>query len=49
MIAFHRFLAAGEPAASALALAQQELFDTHPAATAAAAGFVSIGTRNCRP
>jgi tetratricopeptide (TPR) repeat protein len=44
MIAFHRFLAAGEPAAHALALAQQQLGGTHPAATAAAAGFVSIGT-----
>jgi tetratricopeptide (TPR) repeat protein len=47
MIAFHRFLAAGELVASALARAQQELSDTHPAATAAAAGFVSIGTRAC--
>jgi tetratricopeptide (TPR) repeat protein len=49
MIAFHRFLASGAPAASALAraqqqLAQQPLADAHPAAIAAAAGFVSIGT-----
>jgi CHAT domain-containing protein len=44
MISFHRFLAAGVPAASALAQAQQQLADTRPAAIAAAAGFVSIGT-----
>jgi len=45
MIAFHRFLASGVPVASALAQAQQQLGGTHPAAIAAAAGFVSIGTR----
>jgi hypothetical protein len=44
MISFHRFLASGVPAASALAQAQAQLADTQPAATAAAAGFVSIGT-----
>jgi CHAT domain-containing protein len=44
MVAFHRFLIAGEPAASALSRARQELGETHPAAFAAAAGFVSIGT-----
>jgi tetratricopeptide (TPR) repeat protein len=44
MIAFHRFLAAGAPVAAALARAQKQLGDTHPAAIAAAAGFVSIGT-----
>jgi hypothetical protein len=44
MVALHRFLAAGQPAAAALALAQQQLGGTHPAAMAAAAGFVSIGT-----
>jgi len=44
MIAFHRFLASGAPVASALARAQQQLGGTHPAAIAAAAGFVSIGT-----
>ena len=44
MIAFHRFLASGVPVASALARAQQQLTDTHPAAIAATAGFVSIGT-----
>src|SRR6266487_3609725 len=42
MIAFHRFLAAGQPPAAALATAQQQLGGTR--ATAAAAGFVSIGT-----
>jgi tetratricopeptide (TPR) repeat protein len=44
MIAFHQFLAAGEPAAAALAMAQRQLSGTRPAAMAAAAGFVSIGT-----
>jgi CHAT domain-containing protein len=44
MIAFHRFLAAGVSVAAALARAQQQLGGTHPAAIAAAAGFVSIGT-----
>jgi hypothetical protein len=38
------FLAAGQPAAAALATAQRQLSGTHPAAMAAAAGFVSIGT-----
>jgi CHAT domain-containing protein len=44
MIAFHRLLASGVSAASALAQAQQQLGDSHPAAVAAAAGFVSSGT-----
>jgi tetratricopeptide (TPR) repeat protein len=44
MIAFHRLLAAGVPVAPALAQAQMRLGDGHPAAMAAAAGFVSIGT-----
>ncbi len=44
MIAFHRLLAAGVPATPALAQAQKQLGDSHPAAMAAAAGFVSIGT-----
>ncbi len=43
MIAFHRLLAAGEPATPALARAQQHLDDGYPPAMAAAAGFVSIG------
>ncbi len=44
MVAFHRLLAAGVPAATALAQAQAQLSHGHPAAVAAAAGFVSIGT-----
>ena len=44
MIAFHQRLAAGETPMSALAQAQQQLGPGHPAAMAAAAGFVSIGT-----
>lgn len=48
MIAFHRFLASGATLASALARAQQQLADAHPAAIAAAAGFVSIGTSSPR-
>ena len=43
MVAFHRFLVAGRPAAEALALAQGELAGAGMAATAAAAGFVCIG------
>ncbi len=43
MIAFHRLLAAGKPATPALAQAQEQVSSTHPAAMAAAAGFVSIG------
>jgi hypothetical protein len=45
MIAFHRLLAAGTPASLALAQAQAELGRGGPAAMAASAGFVSIGTR----
>ena len=44
MIAFHRRLADGQPPMSALAGAQQQLGAGQPAAMAAAAGFVSIGT-----
>jgi len=44
MIAFHRLLANAEAATPALARAQTQLGDTNPAAMAAAAGFVSIGT-----
>lgn len=44
MIAFHRLLATGKPGVPSLALAQQEVGHSHPAAMAAAAGFVSIGS-----
>jgi CHAT domain-containing protein len=44
MVAFHRLLAAGTPAAAALATAQQRLADAEPASLAAAAGFVCIGS-----
>ncbi len=44
MIEFHRLLAAGVPATPALAQAQAQLRRSSPAAMAAAAGFVSIGT-----
>jgi tetratricopeptide (TPR) repeat protein len=44
MIAFHRLLARGVPVTPALAHAQTQLGHSHPAAIAAAAGFVSIGT-----
>lgn len=44
MIALHRLLAAGTPGVPSLALAQQQLRHSHPAAMAAAAGFVSIGS-----
>jgi tetratricopeptide (TPR) repeat protein len=44
MIAFHRRLAGGQRPMSALAGAQQQLGGGQPAAMAAAAGFVSIGT-----
>lgn len=43
MVAFHRRLADGQPAAIALADAQQELRNEEPATLAAAAGFVCIG------
>ena len=49
MIAFHQRLAAGQPPMSALAGAQQQLGDGQPAAMAAAAGFVSIGTSVATP
>jgi tetratricopeptide (TPR) repeat protein len=44
MVAFHRFLAAGATASTALASAQGEVGGTHPAAFAASVSFVSIGT-----
>jgi hypothetical protein len=44
MVAFHRRLAAGIPTAPALAAAQSELGRGDPAAMAAAARFISIGT-----
>jgi len=44
MIAFHRGLAGGLNPMAALAGAQQQLDSSQPAAMAAAAGFVSIGT-----
>ena len=49
MIAFHRLLAAGQSPAPALAQAQEQVGSTHPAALAAAAGFVSIGTGAAPP
>lgn len=49
MIAFHQRLAGGQPPMSALAGAQQQLGDGEPAAMAAAAGFVSIGTSVAAP
>jgi tetratricopeptide (TPR) repeat protein len=49
MVAFHRRLAAGEAVTPALAQAQRQLGATHPAAMAAAAGFVSIGTGAAQP
>jgi hypothetical protein len=45
MQAFHRLLAAGQPAEQALACAQLELGRGEPAVMASAAGFVSIGAR----
>ena len=44
MTAFHRLLAAGEPAASALARAQTQLGGSDSAVLASAGGFVNIGT-----
>ena len=44
MVAFHERLATGEPAAEALAGAQQRLAGGEPARRAAAAGFVCIGS-----
>jgi len=46
MKAFHRLLAAGQPAERALARAQLELGRDEPAVMASAAGFVSIGARS---
>jgi microsomal dipeptidase-like Zn-dependent dipeptidase len=43
MIAFHRQLASGHDAASALCQAQRQLADGESRAMAAAAGFVCIG------
>lgn len=43
MIAFHRHLAAGRSVAAALAAAQQDTRDVHPAGPAAVSGFVCMG------
>ena len=43
MVAFHRLLAAGHPAATALARSQQQVGSEDTRAMAAAAGFVCIG------
>jgi CHAT domain-containing protein len=43
MIAFHRHLVAGRPVAAALASAQQQTADCHPAGLAATGGFVCMG------
>jgi hypothetical protein len=43
MVAFHRLLAAGHPAASALARSQQQVASGEARAMAAAAGFVCVG------
>jgi tetratricopeptide (TPR) repeat protein len=44
MVALHRLLAERQPAAAALARAQQQFADAGPAAMAATAGFVCIGS-----
>jgi hypothetical protein len=43
MVEFHRLLAGGAPVADSLAQAQHRLGREHPAAFAAAAGFVCLG------
>ncbi|HEV8560016.1 MAG TPA: CHAT domain-containing protein [Actinophytocola sp.] len=43
MVAFHRLLATGVPAATALASAQQAAADAHPAGLAAVAPFICLG------
>jgi tetratricopeptide (TPR) repeat protein len=43
MIAFHRLLAAGQPAAVALACAQQDIAGRHPTGLAEVAPFVCLG------
>jgi CHAT domain-containing protein len=43
MIAFHRLLAAGQPAAAALAAAQQDIAGRHPTGLAEVAPFVCLG------
>jgi CHAT domain-containing protein len=43
MVAFHRLLAAGRPAAVALACAQQDLAGRHPTGLAEVAPFVCVG------
>jgi CHAT domain-containing protein len=43
MVAFHRLLATGAPAATALAAAQQAAADAHPAGLAAVAPFICLG------
>jgi tetratricopeptide (TPR) repeat protein len=50
MVAFHRRLAAGQGAATALAEAQQQLTDRDPRSLAASAGFVCLGSgQSTRP
>lgn len=49
MVAFHRRLAAGDPPTVALAAAQHEQRTAGPAALAAAAGFVCLGSRPGSP
>jgi tetratricopeptide (TPR) repeat protein len=44
MVTLHQLLAAGQPITASLAQAQRNLDDSNPRASAAAAGFVSIGT-----
>lgn len=43
MVAFHRLLAAGQPAAIALARAQQDVASHHPTGLAEVAPFVCFG------
>jgi tetratricopeptide (TPR) repeat protein len=49
MIAFHRLLSAGHLPPEALAQAQHQMAGQEPAVTAAAAGFVCIGSQLCAP
>ena len=49
MVLLHRRLAAGDPPASALAAAQHELRGDDPAALAAAAGFICLGSGFAAP
>jgi tetratricopeptide (TPR) repeat protein len=49
MVAFHRLLTAGQPAAVALANAQQQTADQHPAGMAAVAPFICLGAGTIAP